>query len=90
MTYSERVVYACKVFKTEHTQKRWIPVVHLLGVQPDKKIAKKLRVTPGRVCSVRRSLGIAPVSFPLRCAEYGVPEPVRPLIITNPVEIMAV
>ena len=80
MTYSERVVFVSHLFKTEHKQKQWVAVVHLLGRDIDAKVARKIGVTANTVGSVRRRMGIAPVNFHRQCSNYGTPEPIRPLI----------
>lgn len=81
MTSWERVVYLEKVFKTEHTRMKWLRAVELLGNVPDKKVARKLGVSGARVCQVRVSMGIPPVTFPKTCARYNVQMPNRPVII---------
>lgn len=81
MTHEEKVVYLNRIFKLDHTREKWLKVIDLLGNVPDKKVARKIGVGPNRVCAVRISMGIAPVSFPKRCETYGSSQPRRPVII---------
>jgi hypothetical protein len=60
-----------KVFVTEHKRNSWKKVINIMGILPDKKIAKKMGVTVPCVAAVRSKMGIAPVSFPKLCTRYG-------------------
>ena len=61
-----------KLFVMPSTVNKWMKIIHLLGVVKDRKLAKKIGVSPARVCQVRGALGIMPVGFPERCAKYGI------------------
>ena len=75
MTVFERKVFLQKVFVTDHARNTWSKVVHLFGLEPDKKVAKKLGVSTAAVCSVRVKMGIPPVNFEKVCARYRLPFP---------------
>lgn len=60
-----------KVFKTEYKREQWKPMLKIMGILPDKRIARKMGVTIPCVAAVRSKLGIAPVSFPKLCNRYG-------------------
>ena len=81
MTSQEKVVYVSNLFKTAHVRRKWLKVAPLLGLVPDKQIARKIGVTTQRVSTVRRQMCVAPITFPTHCAHYGSSEPIRPLIL---------
>ena len=71
MNIMKREMELQRVFKTEYTRNKWRKVLPVLGILPDKKIAKRVGVTIPCVASVRSKMGIAPVSFPKLCKRYG-------------------
>lgn len=71
MNQFDREISLKNTFKTEYTRNKWKKVLPLLGIIPDKKIAKRMGVTVPCVASVRTKMGIAPVSFPKLCKRYG-------------------
>ena len=60
-----------KVFKTEYKREQWKPMLKIMGILSDRKIAKRMGVTIPCVVSVRSKLKIAPVTFPKSCERYG-------------------
>jgi len=68
---NRRLAMLNKVFVTEYNRIQWKPAVGVLGILPDKKIARKMGVTVPCVAAVRTKMGIAPVSFPKLCNRYG-------------------
>ena len=71
MNIMKREMELQRVFRTEYTRNKWRKVLPVLGIIPDKKIAKRIGVTIPCVAAVRSKMGIAPVSFPKLCKRYG-------------------
>ena len=67
----EREMKLRAIFQTKYSVDKWSKIVHLLGIFPDKKLAKKIGVTQNRVAQVRGQLGIGPVRFPVLAEKYG-------------------
>ena len=67
----EREMKLQALFSTQYTYNKWCKIVSLLGILPDKKLAKKINVTQSRVAQVRSALGIGPVRFPVLADKYG-------------------
>lgn len=80
MTSQEKVVFVSDLFKTPHIRRRWMSVAPMLGLVPDKQIARRLGVSTGRVCAVRRQMRVAPMTFESHCEHYGTAAPIRPHI----------
>ena len=60
-----------KFFVLETTRNKWRKVVPLLGLIPDKILAKRINVSIQMICTVRSTMRIAPISFPTMCNRYG-------------------
>ena len=78
----ERELALQNLIVTPRMRTKWNKILPLMGIVPDKKLARRISVTVSRVCQVRGALGIAPVSFPRLCDKYGA--------IFNPSEKTAV
>ena len=78
----ERELALQNLIYTPHIRNKWNKILPLMGIVPDKKLARRISVSVARVCQVRGALGIAPVSFPRLCDKYGA--------IFNPSEKTAV
>lgn len=67
----EREMKLQALFATKYTVQKWSKIVALMGILPDKKLAKKIGVSATRVSQVRGALGIGPVKFPVLAEKYG-------------------
>ena len=67
----EREMKLQALFATKYTIQKWSKIVSLMGILPDKKLAKKIVVSQTRVAQVRGALGIGPVRFPALAEKYG-------------------
>lgn len=67
----EREMKLRAIFQTKYSIDKWSKIVHLFGILPDKKLAKKIGVSQNRVAQVRSQLGIGPVRFPILADRYG-------------------
>lgn len=81
MTQHERLVFLDTYFSTDYTRSKWARVAHLLGVEKDRKVARKIGVTASRVAAVRCQMGIPPLTFHKQCQNYRVDSPERPRIV---------
>lgn len=67
----EREMKLRAIFQTKYSIEKWSRIVSLMGILPDKKLARKIGVTQTRVAQVRSQLGIGPVRFPHLADRYG-------------------
>ena len=67
----EREMKLQTLFASKYAIQKWSKIVSLMGILPDKKLAKKIGVSQTRVAQVRGALGIGPVRFPALADKYG-------------------